>query len=770
MTNALSKKGNRRQQPSFLHRAKAVLSPTIKNDSQQFIPTSIKKQIDTLGRLLKLRDFEIKRTTHLLKRSEHNLIKAQQKYIELYNQTPIGYFNISPKGIILNNNTKASKMLGWDSDKIIGKPLSDFVHHSSLSSYYNFINKPDSWRNNSAREMKFVRRKGIPFDASLEIRVEQNKQGKITELLVLLTDISEYKEFEHALIAEMDRAQVALYSIGDGVITTDADGFIDYLNPIAEDLTGWSTEMAIGNPLQTVFHVINEQTNKRIVNPVHKCLKANKIISLGEDCVLLGKYGEKFAIQHSIAPLKNRNGVILGVVVVFSNVTEARNMAQQIQHQATHDSLTGLVNRCEFEKRLYNAILSAQASNTQHCLCYLDLDQFKIVNDSAGHAAGDELLRKLTIYLKSKIRSRDTLARHGGDEFGLLLDNCRLEQAYRIANSLLAAIKNFNFEWQGRNYSVGASIGLVPINSKTRSTAEIMSQADVACYTAKDLGRNQVYIYENEDNNLAARHSEIVKVAELSDSIKANRFRLYCQTIEPLQSSDDESNHYELLIRSVGSDGKIELPKTFIPAAERYGMMATLDRWVISSAFKQYVTLFDQGENIKIAINLSGNSLADSSLLQFVRTNIIESGIPAKNICFEITETAAISNLERAIKFIGDLKELGCEFALDDFGSGVSSFTYLKNLPVDYLKIDGSFVQDMINDPINVAMVAAINEVGHVMGIKTIAECAESRDIIEQLTRLGVDYAQGYAISTPMPIDIVASKLNRFKASERLTI
>ena len=762
MRDALSKKGSH-QQHTILHRAKKIFRRTERKNNIQSVPSSLKKQLDALNTSVKLRDSQIKQKNHLLNRSQFELKKARDKYNDLYSHAPIGYFNISRQGIILNSNLKATAMLGWQADMLAGKPLSNFVHHSSLKNYFDFITSARALRSSATCELKFVRRKGISFDASLEIRAQRNSRGAITELLVLLTDISESKEYEHALIAEMDRAQVALYSIGDGVITTDADGFVDYLNPIAENLTGWSTQSAIGNPLQTVFNVFNEQTSKRIVNPVHKCLKANKIISLGEDCVLLGRNGQKYAIQHSIAPLKNRNGLVLGVVVVFSNVTEARNMAQQIQHQATHDSLTGLVNRCEFEKRLHNAILSAQSSNTNHCLCYLDLDQFKIVNDSAGHAAGDELLRKLTIYLKSKIRSRDTLARHGGDEFGLLLDNCRVDQAYRIASNLLVAIKNFNFEWRGRNYSVGASIGLVPITAKTTGTAELMSQADVACYTAKDMGRNQVHIYENEENNLAVRHSEILKVSELSDSIKANRFRLYCQEISPLQTGTQESSHYELLIRSVGTDGKIELPKTFIPAAERYGMMAAVDRWVISSAFDQYVNLFDQEENIKIAINLSGNSLADSSLLQFVRSQIIESGIRAENICFEITETAAISNLERAIKIIADLKELGCEFALDDFGSGVSSFTYLKNLPVDYLKIDGSFVQDMVNDPINVAMVAAINEVGHVMGIKTIAEFAESTEIIKQLTDLSVDYAQGYAISTPMPIDIVASKLNRLK-------
>jgi diguanylate cyclase (GGDEF)-like protein/PAS domain S-box-containing protein len=752
---------------SLMRRVKSVLSGTPGKNAQQHstVPLANNQDIDTLNNQLKSLEMQLRRKTQLLQRTRQDLHKAYDKFAELYDQTPVGYFNLSSKGVVLNTNKKAAALLGWEAEQIIGKPLSSFVHHTSLNTYYEFITNPKVTRPPAVCELKFVRHRGWPFDALMEVSCQRNKRGAITELLVMLSDITESKEYEHALLAEMDRAQVTLHSIGDGVITTDADGVIDYMNPVAENLTGWSTAMAIGNKLQTVFHVVDANSKKPVANAVRRCLKANQIISLGEDCELIGKHGEKFAIQHSIAPLKHRSGKTLGVVAVFSNVTEARHMAQQIAHQATHDSLTGLVNRREFERRLNNAIKSAKDSNTEHCLCYLDLDQFKIVNDTAGHVAGDELLRKITILLKSNIRSRDTLARHGGDEFGLLLDNCPLERAYKIANTLLVAVQNLNFEWEGRSFQVGVSIGLVPITSKTSSTAEIMSQADVACYAAKDLGRNQVHIYENEDNNLAKRHTEILRVADIADSIKANRFRLYCQSIKPLNPNSDEASHYELLIRGVDVDGKIELPVSFIPAAERYGMMATIDRWVINSAFYRYMELFDPSDNVKIAINLSGNSLADSSLLQYVRHNIIDSGIPSQNVCFEITETAAISNLEQARTFITEMKELGCQFALDDFGSGLSSFTYLKNLPVDYLKIDGSFVQDMINDPINHAMVAAINEVGHVIGIRTIAECAENPAIIKQLTQLGVDYAQGYAISTPMPIEVIASGLNQYRTA-----
>jgi len=762
MTEIISKPYQKRS-VSLLSKAKAAIkrqTAFIHNDST---PHHFDPRIETLSSKLKSQEVLTKRNSLLLQRTQNELEKATKKYQQLYELSPVGLINVARKGIIRNCNLKTANLFGWTKEEIIGKPLSNFVHHSNLAAYFDFFTNSNFTRTNSVCELKFARQRGLPFDALMEVHCQRNKNGSITDLLILVSDITESKEFEHALIAEMDRAQVTLHSIGDGVITTDADGFIDYMNPIAESLTGWSTQMAIGNRLENVFHIINEKTKKTYNDLVQQCFNANNIISLSDECVLIGNNGKKFAIQYSIAPLRHRNGNILGVVLVFSNVTEARNMAQQIIHQATHDSLTGLCNRHEFEKRLQNAIKSARDNHAIHCLCYLDLDQFKIINDTAGHAAGDELLRSLTVYLKSKIRSRDTLARHGGDEFCLLLDNCKMDQAYRIANSLLDAIKGFNFEWGGRTYSISVSIGLVPITNTTINTAEVMSQADVACYTAKDLGRNRVYIYENDDDKMAARHSEILRVADLTDSIKANRFRLYCQSISPLQPDTYEPIHYELLIRSIDLDGKIELPKTFIPAAERYGMMATIDRWVIHSAFKRYMELFNSSENVNIAINLSGNSLADTSLLHYVRQNIEDSGMSASNVCFEITETAAINNLEQARRFITELKQLGCKFALDDFGSGVSSFTYLKNLPVDYLKIDGSFVLDMINDPINIAMVAAINEIGHVMGIKTIAECAESKEIIDQLKRLGVDYAQGYAIGTPMPIDVVASKLNKFR-------
>ena len=723
--------------------------------------------INNLSAQLEQQESLLQEQKRKTQRAIKELQSVQNSYFNLFDLTPIGFFNLSQRGDILGTNEKACELLGRTKEELIGKPLSMFVHPGTLPAYYDTMRSPQhssqqhaekNTKTNTTCEVQLIKKRGGVLDVHMEITCKSTQRGKIQELMVWVNNVSEQKEYERALIGEMDRIQITLNSIGDAVITTDAAGIIDYMNPVAESLTGWKMEQAIGNRLQTVFNVIDERSKKTILNPVAKCLRENRPITLGKDCVLVGKGNKKYAIQNSMAPLRNRHNEVLGVVLVFSNITEARNMAQQIEHQATHDALTGLVNRREFEKRLSNALRSAKDSKAQHCLCYLDLDQFKIVNDTAGHMAGDELLRKLTIVLSSKIRARDTLARHGGDEFGLLLDNCPLDQAYKIANSLVAAVRNFQFQWQGRNYNIGVSIGLVPICPEARNTGELMSQADVACYTAKDLGRNRVHVYEqNDGRKLTNHHSDLLRVAGLTDALKEDRFRLYCQEIMPL-NEDDNVPHYEILLRSVDKNGKIELPKAFVPAAERYGMMSQIDRWVIENAFQRYMRLFGPDDEATIAINLSGNSIADPSLMAFVHTALYESGIPPKRVCFEITETAAISNLEQARLFVIDLKALGCKFALDDFGSGLSSFTYLKNLPVDYLKIDGSFVRDMTNDSVSQAMVAAINEVGHIMGIKTIAECAENEKIVAQLTKLGVDYAQGFAVGNPMPMDLSASK------------
>ena len=435
---------------------------------------------------------------------------------------------------------------------------------------------------------------------------------------------------------------------------------------------------------------------------------------------------------------------------------------ERLSYQATHDALTGLVNRREFERRLEKALAAAREQGRVHALCYLDLDQFKIVNDTCGHVAGDELLRQLTVLLQSKVRDADLLARLGGDEFGVLLENCPLEQAQIVADLLRQTVKDFHFVWQNKSFVIGVSIGLVPITQDCESLASVLSCADSACYAAKDLGRNRVHVYRIEDSELAQRQGEMNWVTRITHAIEENRFRLYYQTIMPLSDADIEGAHFEILLRMLSDQGELIPPMAFIPAAERYDLMPSIDRWVVSTAFGLYWKFLpkdSRGRRHTCTVNLSGPSLCDDHFLEFIKRQFALYHVPHDHICFEITETAAISNLSRAMEFIGELRAQGCRFSLDDFGSGLSSFTYLKNMPVDYLKIDGSFVRDMVDDPMDAAMVAAINQVGHVMGLKTIAEFVETDAVLEKLREMGVDFVQGFGIERPKPLeDLIAAQ------------
>jgi len=414
--------------------------------------------------------------------------------------------------------------------------------------------------------------------------------------------------------------------------------------------------------------------------------------------------------------------------------------------------LTGLVNRREFEARLERALKMARAREAQYALCYMDLDQFKIVNDSCGHVAGDALLGQLGALLKSKIRWRDTLARLGGDEFGVLLENCTVEEAIETAESLLKAVQDFRFVWEDRSFRLGASIGVVPIAPETASVAELLTAADSACAAAKDAGRNRVHTWQENDIDLMRRRKEMQWAARINNALEEARFELFRQPILPLHDQNPGA-HYELLLRMRDEQGQVVAPDVFINAAERYGLTPAIDRWVIANALRWLVSEADERERLAMcSINLSGQSLGDDKFLPYVIEQFERSGIDPSKICFEITETAAIASYSQANRFINSLKELGCKFALDDFGTGLSSFGYLKHFPVDFLKIDGSFVKEMLHDPIDREMVRSINEIGHLTGKQTIAEFVESQEILTMLRGMGVDYAQGYGIGEPRRI------------------
>ncbi|WP_432470717.1 MASE3 domain-containing protein [Amphritea sp. HPY] len=447
------------------------------------------------------------------------------------------------------------------------------------------------------------------------------------------------------------------------------------------------------------------------------------------------------------------NGAFKFAIHVMDDITESRRFAEEISYQASHDMLTGLINRREFERHLQEVVRSSHSSDTTHVLCYLDLDQFKVVNDSSGHVAGDELLRQLAFLLKKQLRQHDTLARIGGDEFAILLEHCSLEKAEAIANEIRELIAEFRFHWQKQIFTIGASLGLTEITSRTQNSTEALKQADMACYAAKDAGRNRVHLFKADDEQLALKQGEIFWANEIKSALCDNRLELFAQTIKPLKSSPYDCG-YEILLRLRSKDGELIAPGRFLPAAERYNLSFRIDRWVVDNAFLWiHKNLQKIGHIEFFSINLSGQSIGDEALLNHIINLTNEFKLPTSRIKFEITETAAIANLNAAYRFIQTLKKHGYSFALDDFGSGLSSFAYLKNLPVDYLKIDGMFVKDIADDLIDEAMTRSINDIGQVMGMKTIAEFVESQVIEERLIAIGVDYAQGYHVSKPAPID-----------------
>ena len=574
---------------------------------------------------------------------------------------------------------------------------------------------------------------------------------------------------QQALLEEKEKAQVTLRSIGDAVITTDALGKIEFLNPVAEQLTGWLLEQAIGKPLVDVFRIINESSRKPVKNPVETVLEFGYTVGLANHTILIARDGNEFAIANSAAPIRAYNEEIIGAILVFHDITSERQLTHQLSWQASHDALTGLVNRYEFERQLEESLSTAKLEHQQHTLCYLDLDQFKIVNDTCGHVAGDELLRQITTLLQSKIRIADTLARLGGDEFGLLLRQCPLNQGVLVAKALHENIQKFRFVWQDKSFSVGISIGLTAIDDTNQSVATLMSAADAACYTAKNRGRDRIQVYQANDSELLQQHGQMQWVSRINKAFEEKRFRLYCQSIVPINSFSDRLHHCEVLLRMIDEEGQLISPMAFIPAAERYNLMPTIDRWVISTLFANQSIFYRNNShqyqsstnhyNSSYAINLSGASINDEQFIDFLHEQFILHRIPPETICFEITETVAIVNLSKATQFIHSLKQLGCRFALDDFGSGMSSFAYLKNLPVDYLKIDGGFVKDIVEDHVAGAMVEAINHIGQMMGLQTIAEFVENEAILEKIRTLGVNYAQGYGISKPLPLTFSSQPL-----------
>jgi diguanylate cyclase (GGDEF)-like protein/PAS domain S-box-containing protein len=562
--------------------------------------------------------------------------------------------------------------------------------------------------------------------------------------------VQRMQESQEASFAAKELAEVTLQSIGDGVVTTDRDGQVGFMNPVVERMFGVPLKDVKGKQLREFMFIIDEESGKEIKNPITQCLRENRSIELDRKYAIQSTDDRAYPVEITISPIADKRGEVHGAVIVLHDVREARALQRELSYQASHDPLTGLFNRREFDRMLQHALEHTKRDDEEHALCYLDLDQFKIINDTCGHAAGDELLQKLTATLRGKLRKADTLSRLGGDEFAVLLAHCPIERAIQVAESLRAQVKEFRFVWGDKSFQIGVSVGLVPVTKEQSCAAEILSAADMACYVAKEQGRNRVHVYQLDDENMRRRRNEMGMVSAVRRALVEDRFELFAQPI--VSTRDKSAAHYELLIRMRDEKSGFVSPGAFLPAAERYQLMSEIDRWVVEESMRLLLDQERCGKDIFVSINLSGQSLSEESFLDDILRKLDRIGPCATRVCFEITETAAVNNLSIALKFIDAIKQYGCKFSLDDFGAGVSSFGYLKNLPVDYVKIDGVFVRKIQSNEVDQAMVRAITEVTSVMGMETIAEFVENEESFDLLKEIGVDYAQGYWIEEPKPI------------------
>jgi diguanylate cyclase (GGDEF)-like protein/PAS domain S-box-containing protein len=559
------------------------------------------------------------------------------------------------------------------------------------------------------------------------------------------------REAKEQLFQEKERAQVTLQSIGEAVITTDPTGVVDFMNPAAEQLTGWRMPDADGRHLEEIFSLVSESDGKALPDPIARALRDHDESEAA--AIMERSDGATVAVIENAAAIRDSEGHFTGAALIIRDVSRERNLLREMAFQATHDPLTRLINRRQFERELGAVVEDALANGGQHALMYIDLDQFKAINDSCGHMAGDQLLKQVATRLAENIRRLDQLARLGGDEFGVLLQDCTIERALEVAELLRHEVKGLRLQWEDRTFRVSLSIGVVAITRDSGSLDEVLRAADAACYVAKDQGRNRVHYYEPNDEMLAQRSSDMQWLQRLREAIDKDNLVLFGQEIFPLGKDNVHPPMCELLVRMTDTDGRIVPPMTFIPAAERFNLMFDLDIWVIGEAFRQLAERWrQQPDDPRIfTINLSGQSLDHPDLEASIRELEERHAIDPHRICFEITETSVIANMDRALGLMDQLRRRGFLFALDDFGTGLSSFAYLKKLPVDYLKIDGEFVRDILKDPVDKAMVDTIRRIGGVLGMITIAEAIEDEETCQLLKVMGIDYGQGYHLAKPGP-------------------
>ncbi len=680
---------------------------------------------------------------------------SERQLSSIIEHSPVGIFHYDQNSVLTMMNQRFIEIIGSTEEVLIGfnmlKNLEDKQLLSALrDSLQGKVGQFEGpYTSVTGHKSIYLIAEFVPM---------RDTQGNINGGVAVFNDATE----QQSTTSTLKKLSLAVEQSPNVVVITDVAGQIEYVNHRFTDITGYDPEEVLG---KTPRMLSSGETAKEIYTDLWETLLS------GQEWRGVfhnkKKNGEFYWAEETISPITNNQGGITHFIAQQEDITEVRRISDEMNFQTTHDLLTGLLNRRQFEKELELTVQHAQKHHSHHALCFIDIDQFKIINDTCGHIAGDELLRQVSNLIRDKIRSRDILARPGSDEFLMLFENASLAQAERVIQTIMQHLKRFRFQWEDRSFPVEISVGLTAVDRNTESAVEAMKEVDTACYTAKDTGRNKIHIHNDNDEQQLIHKGYIQWASEIRAALDENRFRLYAQPIVPLQH--DKKRGYEILIRLLSPSGNIVPPGAFLPAAERYNLAAQIDHWVIENTLQWMSENIDKlGHIDSLAINLSGQSLGDDALLGYIIRSIEQGLVPAQMIKFEITETAAIANLKDAQIFIKSLKKLGCRFALDDFGSGLSSFAYLKNLPVDLLKIDGMFVRDIITDPIDEAMVRSINEIGHIMKMETIAEFVENDLIMARLKHLGIDYAQGYAISRPEPIDsIINSSPATVQTSER---
>ncbi|MEL7536038.1 MAG: EAL domain-containing protein [Pseudomonadota bacterium] len=649
-------------------------------------------------------------------------------------------------------NDAAADLVGLAPERLAGRPVTDLVKPAYRAIFRkNTQSVLDEESEAAPRELQLI--DGAEQGKWVEARSQLISYEGKTAVLTIARDVSHRRNLEASIGRGRQFAQFTLESIAEGVVTTDTSGRIDYMNRAAESLTGYPRADVSGRLFSEVLRLVDETDRRGLEDPVERCLATRQRVNMGRRAVLLGRSAaDEHSVELTASPIRRDAGGLGGVVVLIHDVSEIRGLTRQMSYQASHDPLSGLINRREFERRLQEALHSARSEQQGHVLAYLDLDRFKAVNDSCGHQAGDRLLQEVSSILKDKVRDSDDCARIGGDEFALLLMGCPLEKARQIADSIVTAIADHRFVWQNRIFTIGVSVGLVEIGPDSGDTDEMMAAADSACYVAKQRGRGRVEVYTAREESIARERGEIVWLKSIQNALASDGFELVTQSILSL-GTVERGPALEVLLRLRDGDGPTSVPRDFMVSAERYQLMPEIDRWVVRTTLTALGThQLRLPENRSVSINLSGQTLGDEAFLEFVVDCLDSTGISPTRLCFEVTETALIANLATAQRFIEVLHGMGAEFALDDFGSGLGAFSKLKHLPVDYLKIDGSFTRGLAVDAVNQEMVAAMVKLAETLSFRTVAEEVEDQSDFDAVRAMGVDFVQGYVIERPMPL------------------